>query len=204
MSRGLRAVLLAGHVQLHQRGCFGRLDRSAVCLLPAHCHLLRHPWQRALRAVIVCLLPSGRLLGQGSCLELHLLSTDDLAGVVDKSVHEGPRLATLLRPGRLLGGLPQLLELKPLQVDLLEVLHLGVTRDALEGALGEVREAGERLNLKVASVNKLIDIFFVELFELVFERPVVLRQPVLGPAVQVLRVLGQACPRALVICKNKL
>lgn len=202
MSRGLRTVLLAGHVHLQQRGCLRRLNRSSVRMLPSNCCVLRYPWKRALRSVVVYLLPPWGLLCQGPGLELHLLSTHNLARVVDKSVHDWTRLAPLLRPGRFVRDLAQLLELQPLKVNLLEVFHLRVAGDALKGALGEVREVCQRLHLEVTSINKLIDIFLVKLFEFLFKRAVVLGQSVLGSAVKIFRVLGQAGLGTLVVCKK--
>lgn len=120
-----------------------------------------------------------------------MLASDDLARVINESVHERTRLAALPRLGLLVGHLAQLLELQPLKVHFLKVLHLRITGYTFECTLGEVREACERLDLKVTSVNELIDIFLVKLFEFFFKRLVVLRQSVFRSAIQVLGVLSQ-------------
>jgi hypothetical protein len=132
-----------------------------------------------------------------------LLASDDLARVINESVHERTRLAALPRFGRLVGHLAQLLELQPLKVHFLKVLHLRIAGYTFECTLGEVREACERLDLKVTSVNELIDIFLVKLFEFFFKRLVVLRQSVFRSAIQVLGVLSQVWFRALGICNKK-
>jgi hypothetical protein len=91
----------------------------------------------------------------------------------------------------------QVLELQSLQVDFLKTLHLRVLGGALECALGQLREPGQRLHLEVASVNELVDVLLVELLEFLFERTVVLGQSVFGARVHLL--LGQVRLDALVV-----
>ena len=70
----------------------------------------------------------------------------------------------------------ELLELKALQVDLLEALHAWVVVDGtLESTFRNVGEAREGLHLKVAAVNELIDVLLVVLFKLLFEGTVIFR-----------------------------
>ena len=63
--------------------------------------------------------------------------------VVTESIHE---LSVLrwLGPVGFLSFISELLELEALKIDLFEALHLGVVlRGALEGALGDLREASK-------------------------------------------------------------
>ena len=71
------------------------------------------------------------------------LSLGYVLRVVTESIHELPVLGWL-GPVGFLSFITELLELKALKIDFLEALHLGVVlRGALEGALGDLREASK-------------------------------------------------------------
>ena len=102
-----------------------------------------------------------------------MLTPDYVACIVAETVEELP-LDLGLR-AVLLRLLVKLLELKPLQIDLLEAFHARVVLNStLKGALRDVGEASERLHLEVATIDKLINVFLVDLFKFMFKGAVVL------------------------------
>ena len=131
--------------------------------------------QRALRPLVIHIKVSHwRLLflfARASCdrrvsnRKFPILTLRDVARFIGESVLEYPMLR--LRSSELLSLLAQLLELESLEVDLLEALHAGVVLDGtLEGALGDLGEAGKRLHFEVTSVDELVYVFLVNLLEL--------------------------------------
>ena len=113
-------------------------------------------------------------LGVLADLKFQFFPFRNVGGIVIEAIHEfalNLRLRSVL-----LALLSELLELKSLQIDLLEALHARIVlHGTLECALRNIGKARQRLHLEVTAIDKLIDVFFVHLFELFFERSVVLR-----------------------------
>jgi hypothetical protein len=138
--------------------------------------------QRAVRPLVPHILVSnGRLFlfaraSSVSCVsnrKRQVLALRDVGWVVAEAVQEFP-LHIGLFSSVLLSLLAQLLELESLEIDLLKALHSGVVLDGtLEGALGDLGEAGKRLHFEVTSVDELVYVFLVNLFELFLECPIV-------------------------------
>lgn len=107
-----------------------------------------------------------------SNVEFQLLTLGNPLGIVAEAVQELSLHSGFLI--RLFLLLTQLLELKSLQVDLFEAFHAWIVLDGtLECALGDFRESCQRLNLKVASVDKLVNVFLVDLLKFFFESSVI-------------------------------
>ena len=96
--------------------------------------------------------------------------------VVNEPILEFSRFRSF-NPVGFLSLLSELLELETLEVDLLQALHsLVIFIRTLESALRDIRETCERLYFEVATVDKLVNVFLVDLFKFFFIRTVGLRR----------------------------